>query len=125
MNKISKAEFEYYKQKHWELWDWLAKHPIRQKSKWFDLFYTKGANVVNECFACEMSKIIAISQGGHDSLAKCKYCPITNFTSRMCCDGLYDLYRTSRGNEEKRESLAEQIRDLPWDKNNILGYVED
>lgn len=27
MNKISKTQFEFYKQKHWELWDWLARHP--------------------------------------------------------------------------------------------------
>lgn len=35
MNKISKTQFEFYKQKHYELWDWLSKNLDSTKFEWF------------------------------------------------------------------------------------------
>lgn len=124
MNKISKAQFEFYKQKHYELWDWLSKHPYSTKSEWFYLVCSEELNIRNDCFACEITKVFS-SDENDDSQVRCEYCPITDFASWDCCDGLYHLYTEAWNDEEKRSSFAEQIRDLPWDKNNILDYVED
>lgn len=128
-NKISKAQFEFYKQKHYELWDWLSRHPYGTKFQWFNSVYPAESKVKNDCFACEVAKIISgIDEG--DSQSVCEYCPITDFEpcdliSWDCCGGLYSLYAGALRDEEKTKLLAEQIRDLPWNKNDILCYVED
>lgn len=119
MNKISKAEFEYCKQKHWELWDWVAKHPDEIRYSWFD--ENKIQYVHNGCFACHIAGKIT----GGDNICRC--CPITADGAEDCCDTLFETYIWARDEENaiKTSHLAEQIRDLPWDKNNILDYVED
>lgn len=124
MNKISREQFEFYKQKHYELWDWLVKHPDNTKFDWFYSFYPEGLNIRNDCFACEISKMISCEQED-DFQAGCEYCPITSCGSADCCDGLYLLYTEVWYDKEKRTYFAEQIRDLPWDRNNVLDYVED
>lgn len=37
MNKINKAQFERYKQEHWNLWNWLVKYPGKNKIDWCDM----------------------------------------------------------------------------------------
>lgn len=122
MNKISKTQFEFYKQKHYELWDWLSKNLDSTKFEWFISVCPEELNMTNDCFACEITKTLSGDEEDN-SQASCEYCPITDFESCDCCDGLYHLY-TGAQNEEKRSRFAEQIRDLPWDKNDILCYVE-
>ena len=34
MKKISSERFEWLKEKHYELWDWLAKNPDKGKNDW-------------------------------------------------------------------------------------------
>lgn len=120
MNKISREQFEFYKQKHYELWDWLSKHPDGTKWDWFDSVCPERLEAENNCFACEITRII---DGADEGFCGC--CPITDFELMDCCDGLYSLYTKFWYDKEKRTYFAEQIRDLPWDKNNVLDYVED
>ena len=50
MQKISRKRFEWLKQKHYELWDWLSKNPDKYKNDWFELDKNKGIRVRNRCF---------------------------------------------------------------------------
>lgn len=49
MKKISRKRFEELKQKHYELWDWLGKHPDKSKDDWFKLDENKGLDIACNC----------------------------------------------------------------------------
>lgn len=129
MQKISRKRFEWLKNKHYELWDWLSKNPDKGKEDWFNSIYYVGTpkkNIKDRCFACEFAWKIGNIEG-----AKCKYCPLCK-RELLCLNGLYEEYRIAKSNynlvpENKTIlrtrviELAEQIRDLPWSEE----YVED
>ncbi len=119
MKKVSRKYFEYFKQKHYELWDWLSKNPDKIKGDWFNSIYYVGTpkiNIRNNCFACELAQQIR----KYDSNKPiCEYCPICKGIG-SCLDGLFNEYAEATNNLERME-LAKQIRDLPWSEE----YVED
>lgn len=129
MQKISRKKFEWFKQKHYELWDWLSKNPDKGKEDWFNSIYYVGTpkkTIKDRCFACEFAWKIGNIEG-----ERCKYCPLCK-REFLCLNGLYDEYRIAKSNynlvpENKTISrtrvieLAKQIRDLPWSEE----YVED
>ena len=119
MNKISGEEFKELKRNHYELWDWLSKNPDKSKEDWFTLEnnYFKSAHV--NCFACEFTLLTTGSES-----SKCNYCPLCENSSDDCLDGLYSKWYFSCSNPTARSEYARQIRDLKWDKNNCLDYVE-
>ena len=124
MQKISRKRFEWLKQKHYELWDWLSKNPDKEKEDWFALDKNKGIKVANDCFACQFDSEIAG--------CCCRACPLIcdETNSKSCLGGLYEKYtnakvdyhiRKTSSSRDKIIELAKQIRDLPWSEE----YVED
>lgn len=126
MQKISRKRFEWLKNKHYELWDWLSKNPDKYKNDWFELDKNKGIRVTNNCFACQFD----LEAKGNRT---CTRCPIGSGKAAIeedCLGGLFERYtkaefdyrigKTSGSRAEVIE-LAKQIRDLPWSEE----YVED
>lgn len=124
MQKISRKRFEWLKQKHYELWDWLSKNPDKEKEDWFALDKNKGIKVANDCFACQFDNEIAG--------CCCRACPLIcdETNNKSCLGGLYEKYtnakvdyhiRKTSSSRDKIIELAKQIRDLPWSEE----YVED
>ena len=111
MKKISREKFEYYKQKHYELWDWLANHPDKKKGDQDGWYETKLAK--HFCFACEAAD--EIRDGG--DLLPCMYCPITEKEHLFCCNGLYYAWC----HLQHKSEFAKCIRDMPQSEE----YVED
>lgn len=122
MKKVSRKYFEYFKQKHYELWDWLSKNPDKTKNDWFNSVYYVGTpkmDIVNSCFACEIAQQIREYDFGK---SMCGYCPLRKSGEdyhNPCLNGLFDKYVRARGSE--RVKIAKQIRGLPWSEE----YVED
>lgn len=124
MQKISRKRFEWLKQKHYELWDWLSKNPDKEKEDWFALDKNKGIKVANDCFACQFDNEIAG--------CCCRACPLIcdETNNKSCLGGLYEKYtnakcdyyiRKTSSSRDKIIELAKQIRDLPWSEE----YMED
>ena len=126
MQKISRKRFEWLKQKHYELWDWLSKNPDKYKNDWFELDKNKGIRVRNRCFACQFD----LEAKGNRT---CTRCPIGSGKAAIeedCLGGLFKRYtraefdyRIGKTSDLRAEviELAKQIRDLPWSEE----YVED
>lgn len=124
MQKVSRERFEWLKQKHYELWDWLSKNPDACKSDWFTLGENRGIRAANDCFACEFDNEI---KG-----VCCGACPLIcdRIDEKECLGGLYKKYSDAKIDYrvyqtsafcDKVIELAKQIRDLPWSEE----YVED
>lgn len=119
MERISRKYFEWFKQKHYELWDWLNKNPDKIKDDWFNSVYYVGTpklDIKNSCFACELAR--QIRKYNFDK-PMCEYCPICKRIG-SCLNGLFNEYLGATNNL-KRMELAKQIRDLPWSEE----YVEE
>lgn len=126
MQKISRKRFEWLKNKHYELWDWLSKNPDKYKNDWFELDKNKGIRVRRNCFACQFD----LEAAGNKT---CVRCPIGSGKAAIeedCLGGLFERYtktefdyriRKTSSLRDKVIELAEQIRDLPWSEE----YVED
>lgn len=126
MEKVNRERFEWLKQKHYELWDWLSKNPDNNKYDWFALDKNRGTIVSNNCFACQFDLEAAGDK-------PCTRCPIGSSKAVIggsCLGGLYERYmkvksnyRISKTSDLRAEvvELAKQIRDLPWSEE----YVED
>ena len=126
MQKISRKRFEWLKQKHYELWDWLSKNPDKYKNDWFELEKNRGIRVRNNCFACQFD----LEAKGNRT---CTRCPIGSGKAAIeedCLVGLFERYtraefdyRIGKTSDLRAEviELAKQIRDLPWSEE----YVED
>lgn len=123
MKKVSREKFEEFKQKHYELWDWLSKHPDKSKDDWFKLDENRGLDIAGNCFACHFDDMCGENN--------CTYCPICkNGEARGCLDGLYGEYTSAKANyrdiggkilKKRVVGFAKQIRDLPWSEE----YVEE
>lgn len=120
MNQISKEYFEELKKNHYELWDWLSKNPDKEKEDWFALEQNRDKSAHAHCFACEVALLIS----GTES-RMCDYCPLCDDTKKGCLNGLYDWWWGTYYAPSLRAKFAEQIRDLKWDKNDCLFYIEN
>lgn len=126
MKKVSRERFEWLKQKHYELWDWLSKNPDKNKYDWFALDKNRGIIASNNCFACQFDSEVVGNKA-------CVRCPIGSgkaVIGESCLGGLYERYMKAKSNYRISKTsdlraevieLAEQIRDLPWSEE----YVED
>ena len=126
MQKISRKRFEWLKQKHYELWDWLSKNPDKYKNDWFELDKNRGIRVRNNCFACQFD----LEAKGNRT---CTRCPIGSGKAAIeedCLGGLFERYtraefdyRIGKTSDLRAEviELAKQIRNLSWSEE----YVED
>lgn len=115
MNKISRELFEWSKQKHYELWDWLAKNPDKEKKEWEGFKYIEKS-INSRCFACYLEFKLYFLNLGTPTQA-CMYCPIKE---NICCEGGLYLNWADSDDAAERTRLAEQIRDLEWSEE----YVE-
>ena len=90
MQKISRKRFEWLKNKHYELWDWLSKNPDKEKEDWFALDKNKGIKVANDCFACQLGNEIAD--------CCCRACPLIcdETNNKSCLGGLYKKYTNAK-----------------------------
>lgn len=126
MEKVNRERFEWLKQKHYELWDWLSKNPDNNKYDWFALDKNRRTIVSNSCFACQFDLEAAGDK-------PCTRCPIGSGKAVIggsCLGGLYERYMKAKSNYRISKTsdlraevveLAKQIRDLPWSEE----YVED
>lgn len=126
MKKVSRERFEWLKEQHWKLWDWLAENPGKKKIEWEGFILLSHQRC--DCFACQF-----VYEVGEGSL-KCEHCPLGEDDIGCFDGGLFrkwaDVTEWIRVNKSsalvpvyKRDAtyLAKQIRDLPWSEE----YVED
>ena len=126
MEKISRKRFEWLKQKHYELWDWLSKNPDKYKNDWFELDKNRGIRVRHNCFACQFD----LEAAGNKT---CVRCPIGSGKAAIeedCLGGLFKRYTEAEFDYRIRKTsdlraevieLAKQIRDLPWSEEYVEG----
>lgn len=94
---------------HRKLWDWLAKHPTKQKWNWPEWKNNGGTieEVTADCFGCESS---------YRDLDGDIICPLCRECYRhhpeVCLYGNYHKWNWSDDAKERRR-LARIIRDLP------------
>ena len=91
---------------HRILWSWLAENPTKRKSEWpgWKRFRERP---VNRCFGCGVR-------------AACEKCPLLyeRDGDKICCDGIFDKWQNSYGDNEERSKYARQIANLPWKTAN-------
>lgn len=120
---ISREYFEEAKNLHHYMWTWLSQDGSRTIEQFRDNvlpydFPDAVLPVEDDCFACVVAKELCT---GYELI--CDNCPITDAKNIRCMNGLGYLYRNS--GPSHRQILAGLIRDLPWDKNNVLDRIED
>ena len=95
---------------HKELWEWLSRHPDKNKTDWPGWDYNEGFySCLEECFACEYANSF-----GKNFM--CSRCPLIWPGELLCKDyGLFYRYMNTRNKSEKTE-LAKQIANLPVKK---------
>ena len=117
--KISRDKYWEAVNSHFDLWNWLAEDGYRTKDQYFEEEYAGEYYLPNNCFACKLAQ--DLTSTGED---RCDNCPITDKYDRLCVNGLWEVYRELE-NPRHRALIAGAIRDLPWDKNDILDKIED
>lgn len=120
---IDRRDFEKAKNLHRYMWIWLSEDGDRTVEQFRDdvLPYEFPNDVLpieHDCFACKVAEELCT---GYEIM--CDNCPITDKEDIRCMNGLWDLYLTSGTYD--RQILAGLIKDLPWDKNNVLDKIED
>lgn len=128
MKKISRERFEWLKQKHYELWDWLSKNPDKRSDDWFKLDENKGLKIRENCFACQFHEEVV---AGGIRRRPCEYCPICHRSwSEECLNGLCKKYymawlgymrEKTRYHYDRAVEFAQEIRDISWSEE----FVED
>lgn len=104
-------DVKHYKDYHSELWMWLSKNPLKEKSDWFSEYWKDVEVPLNCCFACEYTR--EVGNG---------YCPLMmglcgGETGDVdCLNGLYASYVLCfyRDGEKGRIYYAKSIAELPW-----------
>lgn len=118
MNKISRERFDWLKQKHYELWDWLSKNPDKQKWEWEEFDNIELIDLY--CFACQFVVEVAAL---NDCLNDCDFCPLGRENIGCGC-GLFNHWEDCEVLQWRTE-LAEQIRDLEWSDEYVRGEVNE
>ena len=96
---------------HYNLWDWLAKHPDENKRKYFHE-YPKQQSLAgySRCFACAYADDVSDILNFHGE--NCELCPFNIDNHDDCLNGLYESYVSANSNTRRTE-YAKKIRDLP------------
>ena len=91
---------------HRELWDWLYKHPSKDKEDWPEWARNYGySSVRNLCFLCDYKGIC---------------CPVSWVKTDTCQGkGSYYFSWSSAKTLKTRKKYAKLIRDLPENKEMI------
>ena len=102
---------------HIKLWDWLSKNPSKGKSSW-PKWKENGGNVThvqNYCFACDYDDKKSDESNDNGENGWCPYCPLVWPYDKDCDNenGLFLRWCSTPGNDNEKQFLAEQIRDLP------------
>ena len=113
LDKIKDITFRH--DLHYELWDWLAKHPAKNKDDYFNIHCIHEIPEAG-CYACDyVTKV----KDGLDPDVKtlfCSFCPLIHNTHSLCLNGLYNKYINSHGpgsyDNAKRREYAMLIRDM-------------
>jgi len=92
---------------HKALWNWLSKHPGKNKNDWPGWEYNKGkvSRVRSSCFACEYA----------GNRPGCAECPLDWGIGEFCSTGAFYEWEKEFKREcfDKLTIFAAQIRDLP------------
>ena len=110
------SERVFFHTAHKALWNWLSKHPVREKLEWPG-WKRNGGNVKDSssnCLACDFAGEV---EDDEDVLDVCDCCPL-DFPYKRCVrgkSGETGLFRQwGKSNISwRRSDLAAQIRDLP------------
>lgn len=111
-------KFRFDHEKHVELWDWLSKHPDKEKEEWPG-WGKYGYTAIQYCYACDCTQSLmdAYADMFAEGMTCGDICPLewNGPTCRRDCyghDGLYTRW-VWEVNPDKRAALAKVIRDLP------------
>ena len=100
------SEKVFFHTAHKALWNWLSKHPGKNKNDWPGWEYNKGkvSRVRSSCFACEYVV----------NRPDCAECPLDWGIGGGCFAGGYYEWKNAFDNEcfDKLIILAAQIRDI-------------
>jgi hypothetical protein len=114
---------------HMALWDWIAKHPRRNKRGYFyDTPYSFGDIPVNYCYACVRASVFGYQERSPLGVL-CLYCPCDwgvhpeFWTADFPCggpDSPYLLWFNARdaGNFEDASKYALMVRDA-WPERRV------
>ena len=87
---------------HYEMWDWLSKHPGKDKKDWFVETGAKMFNGYDNCFLCK-------------NTLGCKTCPLYQ-VGQWC--GLERSWFQTWFDNRTRQDIARKIRDV------VLPYLD-
>lgn len=111
---IKREDFEEMKEKHYQLWNWLAANPHATKAEWPE--YDDDMIFYSRCYCCKMAQLLLKDSCTN---SRCYYCPLG--ADKIGCESANGLFvRWCRSSGSERTKLALQIRDLEWDET----YVE-
>ena len=104
---------EQLKEKHIELWSWLADNPLMDKKDWpgWDKldYEVYGEAIDNLCFACHADSYIYNEK---EETGLCGYCPCFSLWERNCGNDNSSYIKWKHAmNSESRTCLAKEIRD--------------
>ena len=117
LDKIKDITFRH--DLHYELWDWLAKHPNKYKEDYFDEFpeYYSKVNHYSKCYACDYASKIHSILDPKSIKSVCVFCPLRINGYFLCLNGLYNKYVQSYEpggyyDKANRKESAMLIRDM-------------
>ena len=110
--KINENNAHYW---HMRLWNWLEKHPSKEKEDWPGWRYLEYP--VFYCFACSIGTDRA-KKSGKSIRERCGYCPIVDWKSDITatCEKFYEFgdWKTSEMKKTKKK-YAKIIANKEWE----------
>lgn len=85
---------------HKSLWNWLAKHPDREKLEWPGWHRNGGTyRSATGCFACDYAQAMCAALENDKSSGECRRCPIWDEDNR-CYTNEYEAYCQTQSDKE-------------------------
>jgi hypothetical protein len=107
LDKIKDITFRH--DLHYELWDWLAKHPDKDVLAYFK-FHIPRKIPYQTSYACDYA--IKVQGILNPSFRKhpCLFCPFNASLDKFCLNGIYPLYASATRDDKHKYAML--IRDM-------------
>ena len=101
---------------HRKMWRWLAEHPDKNKSDYFELMGIDDSDLYNRCFLCTYAEA-EMERQQVDDYVGCNYCPL-DWGDKGCNGTDYSLYDAwvfygDTSDDDRCAEAARQIAELP------------
>ena len=113
LDKIKDITFRH--DLHYELWDWLSKHPDETKENYFKIYWP-GEIPDATCYACDYAIKVQDVLDPDLNQSYCSFCPLKHNSNLPCLNGLYNKYVNCHADlhydKAKLREYALSIRDM-------------